>query len=84
MLLSMEYGNFKSHEVDAFELDHMITYKQSSKFTSQNVLMEVNLENFLPQKLPAIRYTGIDDYKQAYKITVGTCVGHLYDNTSEF
>ena len=50
----MEYGDFKPHEVDAFELDHVIAYKQSSKFNSRNVLMEVNLENFLPRKLPTI------------------------------
>ena len=56
MLLSMEYGDFKPHEADAFVLDHVIAYKQSSKFNLQNVLMEVNLENFLPRKLPAIRY----------------------------
>ena len=57
MLLSMEYGDFKLHESDAFELDHVIAYKQSSKFNSRNVLMEVNLENFLPgRKLAAIRY----------------------------
>ena len=37
----MEYGDFKPHEADAFELDHVIAYKQSSKFNSQNVLMEV-------------------------------------------
>ena len=54
MLLSLEHGDFKSHKADAFELDHMIAYKQSSKFNSQNVLMEVNLENFLPQKLPIL------------------------------
>ena len=54
MLLSMEYGNFIPHEADAFELDHVIAYKQSSKFDLWNVLMEVNLEIFLPQKLPAI------------------------------
>ena len=53
MLLSIEYGDFKPHEADAFELDHVIAYKQFSKFNSQNALMEVNLENFLPQKLPA-------------------------------
>ena len=52
MLLSMEYGDFKPHEADAFELDHVIAYK---KYNSWNVLMEVNLENFLPRKLPAIR-----------------------------
>ena len=60
MLLSMEYGDLKPHEIrdeiDAFELDHMIAYKQSSKFNSRNILMEVNLENFLPRKLPAIWY----------------------------
>ena len=28
MLLSMEYGDFKQHEADAFELDHVIAYKQ--------------------------------------------------------
>ena len=55
MLLSMEYGDFKSHEADAFELDHMIAYKQSLKYNSRNVLMEVSLKNFLPQKLPTIR-----------------------------
>ena len=48
MLPSMEYGYFKPHKADAFELDHMIAYKQSSKFNLPNVLMEVNLENFLP------------------------------------
>ena len=57
MLLSMEYGDLKPHEADAFELDHVITYNWSLKFYSQNLLMEVNLENFLPQKLPAIQYT---------------------------
>ena len=56
MLLSMEYGDFKPHEADAFELEHMIAYKQSSKFNLRYVLMQINLENFLPQKLPAIRY----------------------------
>ena len=56
MLLSMEYGDFKPHEADAFELDHVIAYKQSLKFNLQNVLMEVNLKNFLPQKLSAIWY----------------------------
>ena len=56
MPLSMEYGNFKPHEVDTFELDHVIAYKQCSKFNSRNILMEVNLENFFPQKLPAIWY----------------------------
>ena len=54
-MLSMEYGDYKPHEADTFELDHVIAYKQSSKFNSQNVLMEVNLENFLPRKLPTIR-----------------------------
>ena len=42
----MEYGNFKLHKADAFELDHVIAYKKSLKFNSQNVLMEVNLEIF--------------------------------------
>ena len=56
MVLSMEHGNFKPHEADAFELDHMIAYKKSLKFNSRNILMEVNLEDFLPQKLLAIRY----------------------------
>ena len=55
MLLSMEYGDFKPHEADVFELDHVIAYKQSSKFNLQNNFMEVKLKNFLPQKLPAIR-----------------------------
>ena len=58
-MVSTEYGDFKPHEADTFELDHVIAYKQSSKFNSRNVLMEVNLENFLPQKLPAIRYLQI-------------------------
>ena len=56
MVLSMEYGDFKPHEADAFESDHVRAYKQPSKFNSRNVLMEVNLESFLPRKLPAIRY----------------------------
>ena len=56
MLLSMEYGHLKPHEADAFVLDHVIAYKQSLKFNSQNVLMKVNLENFLPGKLPTIWY----------------------------
>ena len=55
MLLSMEYGNFKPHEADAFKLDHVIACKQSSKLNSRNVLMEVNLKSFLPRKSPAIR-----------------------------
>ena len=42
MLLSMEYGDFKSHQADAFELDHMIAYKQSLKYNSRNVLMEAS------------------------------------------
>ena len=32
MLLSIEYGDFKPHKVDAFELDHVIAYEQFSKF----------------------------------------------------
>ena len=48
MALSMEYGDFKLYEADAFELDHVIAYKKSSKFNSHNILMEVNLENFIP------------------------------------
>ena len=48
MLLSMEYGDFKPHEAEAFEFDHMIAYKQSSKFNLWNVLMEVNLKNDPP------------------------------------
>ena len=56
MLLSMEYGHFKLHEADAFELDQVIAYKKSSKFNSWNVSMKVNLENFLHQRLPTIRY----------------------------
>ena len=55
MALSMEYGNFKLHEADAFELDRVIAYKKCSKFNLQNVLMEVHLKIFLPQKLPAIQ-----------------------------
>ena len=56
MLLIMEYGDFKPHEADTFELDNVITYKQSLKFNLQNTLMEVNLKNFLPRKLPTIWY----------------------------
>ena len=56
MVLSMEYGNFKLHKADAFELDHVMAYKKSSKFILQNVLMEVNLKSFLPRKLPTIWY----------------------------
>ena len=56
----MEYGDFKPHKADVFELDHMIAYKQSSKFNLRNVSMEVNFENFLPQKLPAIQYQKSD------------------------
>ena len=52
----MDYGDFKPLEADSFELDHVIAYKQSLKFNSQNVSMEVNLKNFLPWKLPAIWY----------------------------
>ena len=62
MALNMEYGDFKLHEADAFELDHVIIYKKSSKFKLRNVLMEVNLKNFLPQKLPAIQYIAITYY----------------------
>ena len=49
MLLSMEYGDFKPHEADTFELDRMIAYKQSSKFNSRNVLTSkiFFLENYL-------------------------------------
>ena len=53
-MLSMEYGDFKPHEADVFVLDHVITYKQPLKFNSRNVLMEVNLENFLARKLPTV------------------------------
>ena len=53
MALSMALNYMKQ---TAFELDHVIAYKKSSKFNSQNVLMEVNLENFLPRKLLTIRY----------------------------
>ena len=56
MLLNIGYGDLKPHEADAFELDHVTAYKQSSKFNLQNVLMEVSLKNFLHQKLPTIRY----------------------------
>ena len=63
MLLSMEYGDFKPHEADAFELDHMIAYKQSSKFNLWNILMEVNLK--------ITRYTV---YMQGLKYTLGSVV----------
>ena len=56
MALSMEYGDFKLHEANTFELDHVIAYKKSSEFNLRNVLMEVNLKNFLPRKLPDTRY----------------------------
>ena len=56
MLLSMEYGDFKPHEADNLKLDDVIAFKQSSKFNLQTFLMEVNLENFLPRKLPTIQY----------------------------
>ena len=56
MLLSMEDGDFKPNEADTFDLDYVIAYKQSLKLNSRDVLMEVNLKNFLPQKLLAIWY----------------------------
>ena len=65
MLVSI---NFKPHEVDAFELDHVIAYKQSLKFNLRNVLMEVNLENFLPHKLPAIRYMNLYTFQWPLKL----------------
>ena len=43
MALTMDYGEFKLHKADVFELDHVIAYKESSKFNLRNVLMEVNL-----------------------------------------
>ena len=48
MALSMEYGDFKLHEADAFELDHTIAYKQSSKFNLQmfSILKIFSLENY--------------------------------------
>ena len=76
MALSMEYGDFKPHEAVAFELDHVIAYKKSLKFNSQNVLMVVNLKNFLPQKLPAIRYF-------SYKGGCGIC-GCMYTSAVHF
>ena len=42
------HGDFKLHEAAAFEMDHVIDYKKSLIFNLRNVLMEVNLENFLP------------------------------------
>ena len=72
MALSMEYGDFKLHEADAFELDHVIAYKQSLKFNSRNVLMEVNLENFLPQKLLATRYALTALYIHANNTSIST------------
>ena len=65
----MEYGDFKPHEADIFELDHVIAYKQSSKFNLRNVSMEVNLENFLTQKLPA-SYTVLKLNHWMYVVTV--------------
>ena len=53
----MEYGDFKPHKADAFELDYVIAYNRSVKFNSRDLLMEVNLEKFFPQKLPTIRNT---------------------------
>ena len=48
----MATGNI-THKVDT--IDHMITYQWSSKFNLWNALMEVNLKNFLTQKLPSIQ-----------------------------
>ena len=48
----MQYGDIKPHEADALELDHVIAYKQSLKFNSQNVSMEVNLKNFSLENYP--------------------------------
>ena len=51
-MLSMEYGNFKPYEADAFVLDHVITCKQFSKFNSRNFWWKstskiFSLENYL-------------------------------------
>ena len=51
MLLSTD---FKPHEVDVFELGHVIAYIATLKISSRNVLMEVKLKNFLPQKFTTI------------------------------
>ena len=67
MLLSMDC---KPHEADAFELDHVITYKQSLKFNLRSALIEVNLENFLPRKLPIIRYNLLSTSSQAHSLFV--------------
>ena len=50
----MEYGDFKPHEADAFELDHMIAYKQSSKFNSRNVFDGSQPRKFSPLKITCI------------------------------
>ena len=50
-------GNLNlTQKVDTIELDHVIIYKWPLKFNLWNVLMEFNLENFLPWKLPSIWY----------------------------
>ena len=66
MVLSIGYGDFKLHEADAFELDHVIHYKKSSQFNLRNALMEVNLEIFLPRKLPTIPYRYVNVCKSVY------------------
>ena len=54
----MEYSDFKPHEADAFELDHVIVYTRNPRNLIREMFWcrEVNLENFLPWKLPAIWY----------------------------
>ena len=80
MVLSMEYGDFKPHEADTFESDHVIAYKQSSKFNLQNVLMEVNLDNFLPRKLPAIRYICVCIYVKLYHMEGNFGASKIWQN----
>ena len=51
MALRMEHGDFKPHEADAFELDHVIA--------PQNLIRKYfngsQPQSFLPRKVPAIR-----------------------------
>ena len=69
----MEYGDFKPHEADAFKLDHVIAYKQSSKFNSRNALMEVNLENFPLENYLLYGNNSLDEH--FYSSVVNNCYG---------
>ena len=61
MALNMEYGDYKLHKTDAFELDHVIAYKKSLKFNSRNALMEVSQpRKFSPSKIIRYIYSILD------------------------